>query len=91
MEAITNGIRRGFLSPPALVSYRVLVSMIEDAQHLGQTIIKKSVTIACPKSVTLPSFGHVKPQLATFIKGTSQDFHDFQVSMPHYMFTLQLH
>jgi hypothetical protein len=51
MEAVTNGIRRGFLSPPALVSSRVLVSMIEDAQHLGQTIIKKFVTTAF---VTLP-------------------------------------
>jgi hypothetical protein len=57
MEAITNGIRRGFLSPPALVSSRVLVSMIE-SQHLGQTIIIKSVTIAF---VTLTNFGHVKP------------------------------
>jgi hypothetical protein len=58
MDAITNGIRRGFLSPPSLVSSRALVSMIEDAQHLGQTIIKKYVTIAF---VRLPNFGHVKP------------------------------
>jgi hypothetical protein len=42
----------------SLASSRVLVSMIEDAPHFGQTVIKKSVTIAF---VTLPNFGHVKP------------------------------